>query len=216
MGVRTDPLAEKHDRGSLFRDQLEELSGYLRSEISAGRPLLTPAPERDLSSVVWVAAREPESIDAAARLGLNFVVGQAEHGVQQRHYVDHFRAAGGTGQTKGARMVLVANTDAEAHVHAAAPAWRTFNQMKNGRYYQLAVEQGRIPTSEPTDLTDLLQRIEFVAGSPESVAAGLRRYLSDTAVDRLDIMVHVPGVPHSAVQRSMRLFARDVAPLLAA
>jgi alkanesulfonate monooxygenase SsuD/methylene tetrahydromethanopterin reductase-like flavin-dependent oxidoreductase (luciferase family) len=150
MGVRTDPLAEKHDRGALFRDQLEELSGYLRSETGDGRPLLTPAPERDLCSVVWVAAREPESIDAAARLGLNFVVGQAEHGVQQRHFVDRFHAAGGTGQTKGARMVLVADSDAEAHIHAAEPAWRTFNQMKNGRYYQLAVEEGRIPASEPS------------------------------------------------------------------
>jgi hypothetical protein len=44
----------------------------------------------------------------------------------------------------------------------------------------------------------------------------LRRYIDESGVDRLDIMVHVPGVPHAAVQRSMRLFARDVAPLLAA
>lgn len=207
MGVRTDPLATVHDRGEMFRTQLRELRDLLRS-----RESLTPQPERDLSDVIWVAAREEASVEAAAELGLNFIVGQAEHGVQQRHYVDRYRAAGGRGATKGARMVLVAETDEAAFEYAAAPAWRTFSQMRNGRYYQLAVEEGRVPDGEPTDVRDVLHRIEFVAGGPETVVEGLRRYQAEAGVDQLDIMVHVPGVPHDAVVRSMRLFASEVAP----
>jgi alkanesulfonate monooxygenase SsuD/methylene tetrahydromethanopterin reductase-like flavin-dependent oxidoreductase (luciferase family) len=112
-------------------------------------------------------------------------------------------------------MVLVAETDEEAHVQAAPAAYRTYSQMKNGRYYQLAVEEGRIPATEPTDLADLLRRIEFVAGSPETVLDRLSRYVAEVGVDRTDIMVHIPGVAHEAVVRSMHLFAREVGPRMA-
>ena len=44
------------------------------------------------------------------------------------------------------------------------------------------------------------------------MADGLRRYIADSAVDRVDLMVHVPGVSLESVRRSMVLFAEEVAP----
>ena len=46
------------------------------------------------------------------------------------------------------------------------------------------------------------------------MADGLRRYIREAGVDRIDIMIHTPGMPQEALQRSMRLFASEVAPLL--
>ncbi len=213
MAVRTVE-GPTHDRGPKFREQLSEVVAYLRGDVSDGRPALSPAPERDLTGLLWVAAREPASVEYAARLGLNFVVGQAEQGKQQRSYVDTYRNAGGSGEVRGARMVYVGDTDEDALAGVETPATTWFATSRKGAYYRQAVEDGRFATEEPADLRDLLSRIEYIVGAPETVAAGLRRYMSEANVDRLDIMLHTPGMPQDALQRSMRLFAQEVAPLL--
>jgi alkanesulfonate monooxygenase SsuD/methylene tetrahydromethanopterin reductase-like flavin-dependent oxidoreductase (luciferase family) len=213
MAVRAADTPD-HDRGPKFREQLSELVAYLNGDCAEGRPALTPAPERDLTGLLWVAAREPATVQYAAKLGLNFVVGQAEQAQQQRTYVDVYRASGGEGEVRGARMVYVAPTDAEAYAAVEGSATTWFNTSRNGAYYRQALRDGRVPDTEPKDLPDLLSRIEYTAGSPETVAAGIRRYMGTAGVDRIDVMMHTPGMSQEAVQRSMRLFATEVAPLL--
>ena len=71
-----------------------------------------------------------------------------------------------------------------------------------------------MPEGDPESLADLFQRIEYIVGAPETVAEGLRRYIQEADVDRIDLMIHTPGMPQDALQRSMRLFAGEVAPLL--
>ena len=100
-----------HERGPKFRQQLTDLLGYLRGETRDDQPALTPAPEQDLTGLLWIAASEDITVEHAARLGLNFVVGQAEHGKQQRKYVDTYRNAGGKAEVRGARMVYVGETE---------------------------------------------------------------------------------------------------------
>jgi alkanesulfonate monooxygenase SsuD/methylene tetrahydromethanopterin reductase-like flavin-dependent oxidoreductase (luciferase family) len=213
MAVRSADTPD-HDRGPKFRQQLTDLLGYLRGGTPEDRPALSPAPEHDLTGLIWIAAREPATVEHAARLGLNFVVGQAEQGVQQRTYVETYRNAGGNAEVRGARMVYVAETDQEAYRIANGPASTWFNTSRHSAYYKLAVKEGRQPEGDPVDSEDLCKRIEYIVGAPDRVAAGLKRYIQEAAVDRIDIMVHTPGMPSDAVQRSMRLFASEVAPLL--
>lgn len=213
MGVRTADTPD-HDRGPKFRQQLTDLLAYLRGDIGDGRQKMTPAPERDLTGLIWIAAREEATVQYAAQLGLNFVVGQAEQDIQQGTYVQTYRDAGGQGEARGARMVYVAETDEEALEMVREPALRIFGNRGRQAYYRQAVKEGRLSDEETDDLTDILSRIDYIAGSPQTVAAGLGRYMRVTGVDRLDLMVHLPGVPQEAVQRSLRLFASEVAPLM--
>ena len=56
--------------------------------------------------------------------------------------------------------------------------------------------------------------VNFLIGSPEEVAALLNDYVAETGVDRLDLMVQVPGLRTDAVRRSMALIQQAVKPLL--
>ena len=214
MAVRTNPDAVDHDRGPLFREQLSELVRHLDGDYGDDLKPMTPAPERDLKGLLWIAAREPASVAHAAKLGLNFVVGQAEQGIQQRTYVDMYRNSGGTGEARGARMVYVGETDADAWSVVGESATRSFRNRRNSAYGRLAVAEGRMSEEEIEDPAEILRQIEYVAGSPETVAAGLKRYIETAGVDRVDLLMHMPGVPHDGLQRSMRLFADAVAPLM--
>ena len=111
----------EEERGPNFRAALTELMACLRDEPSEDHPALTPAPMRDLTQLIWTAVRNWESISLTAELGLNFATGQGDLGPDQRVWVDMYRQAGGTGEARGYRLVLVAETDAEAE-RIAAPA----------------------------------------------------------------------------------------------
>lgn len=64
----------------------------------------------------------------------------------------------------------------------------------------------------PKDLPDLLSRINYIVGSPSTVAKQLNQYIAQTEVDRLGVKMHLAGLPNEDVRRSMRLFAQEVAP----
>ena len=56
------------------------------------------------------------------------------------------------------------------------------------------------------------QRKNFIIGSPETVAAQLLEYNEESGVDRVDLLAHVPGLSHEALQQTLILFATEVAP----
>lgn len=212
-GVNIDFLGlsdeEKHQR---YRSHFAELLQHLSGEAVDGRAPLSPQPRRNLAALLWVASRDDESIAFAAQQGLNFVVGQAEPAQVQGMYVAAYRAAGGRGEARGCRIVFVAETDAAAHRQVEAAAKPYFSTMQKGKYYRAAVEQGVIPDTPPANMQELLRRIDFVAGSPQTVTAWLQTYAQTTGVDRLDLMMHIPGIAPDDLRRSMTLFAREVAP----
>jgi len=87
---------------------LQEFGSYLESGTAAGGLVLTPEGDLSARDTVWVGARDSESIALAARLGMNFIVGEAEIGRRQALLTERYRSAGGTGEMRGARLVCVA------------------------------------------------------------------------------------------------------------
>lgn len=188
------------DKRLLFREALTELVAFLRGEQEADGNALTPAPEKDLSKLIWTAVRNWESIELTAQLGLNFATGQLDLGPDQRVWVDMYRQAGGTGEARGYRLVLVAETDEEAE-RLAAPAKELYYSAQRGN----AHGNGSI---DPTEF----RKANFIVGSPSVVAERLLQYKDESGLDRVDLLVHVPGLTPEAVRQSLTLFALEVAP----
>ena len=88
---------------------LAEIIATLRGEMPFS---LAPCPE--VVDQIWVAARDEPTLEFAAEHGLNLVIGQAEIGVRQADYVRRYRASGGRGSVRGARIAFVTETPAEA------------------------------------------------------------------------------------------------------
>jgi alkanesulfonate monooxygenase SsuD/methylene tetrahydromethanopterin reductase-like flavin-dependent oxidoreductase (luciferase family) len=203
------------ERRALFRQRLSELLVLLRENGAGQLPApLNPVPVRDVTRRIWVAARDDATIEMAGAEGLNFVVGQVEHDVVQRDYVARYRAAGGTGEARGVRVACVADSDAEA-VAAIRPAIDTyFGAISKGPYFRQAVERGIVPSVQPSSVEEAIARLSLCVGSPDTVVRQLRAYQATTGVSRLDVMFHLPELDPRDVQRSMRLFASAVMPLL--
>jgi alkanesulfonate monooxygenase SsuD/methylene tetrahydromethanopterin reductase-like flavin-dependent oxidoreductase (luciferase family) len=188
------PLVSEETKGARYREELAELIAYLRGDTSAGRPALTPAPERDLTRLLWAAVRNTESVIASAQHGINLAIGQLGSAVDQRPYVDVYRGAGGSGEVRAFRLVLVAETDVEAAALRRAAA-EVYPAMRG--------------TSDAAGGNTLI-----MCGSPHSVAEQILQFKADCDVDRVDLLAHIPGLSHAAVQQTLTLYAREVAPLL--
>lgn len=198
--------AEKHQ---YFRNQLEEVLDYLSPERQG--PQITPLPREGLRHLLWLGVRDYDTIVLAARLGLNLLIGQAEGATAQNTYNNIYRQAGGKGALRGFRLVYVGETDAEAQQTVAEAAQVFFSIREKLPPYLEAQRQGRIPYGDPKDLPDLLRRINYIVGSPATVAEQLNQYVAQSQVDRLGIKIHIPGLKSEDVRRSMRLFAHEVA-----
>jgi len=124
------------------------------------------------------------------------------------------RQQGSSGKVCGCRLVHVAETDAEALRQVEAGATLYFNLYSKGVYYQEAVAEGRIPATPPESLTDMLERLDYWVGSPQTVAQRLQSYCDTVGLDLLNVMVHIPGLAEEDVRRSMQLVIQEVAPQL--
>jgi alkanesulfonate monooxygenase SsuD/methylene tetrahydromethanopterin reductase-like flavin-dependent oxidoreductase (luciferase family) len=210
LGVLTMTTDEKR---SLFRARLEQLVGFLDQGPDAALEL-TPSWSGDTRRALYAAVRDDESVEQAARLGVNLIIGEAELGVSQAKYVKRYRDAGGVGEARGARLVCVGETRAEA-VKAAREAAAILNDaFSRGRYVAEQVEAGLLSEAAATSDDEVFGRLEYAVGTPDEVAEKLLGYIATTGVNALNIMVHSPGMKQEAAQRSMRLFMSDVAPAL--
>jgi len=214
MSMRSDKLSPTHDRGAEFRAQLSQLLRLLDKDVGMGLEPITPEPLRNYRGVIWVAAREPETVACAAGLGLNFVVGQLEQASKQREFVDAYHLAGGKGEVRGVRMVHVAESDDEAWHFAETAARRMYQARTTSAYGRLAAAEGRLATSATDDPSEMMRQIELIAGSPRTVADALVSYMEAARVDRVDVMMHIPDIDRDAILRSMHLFAAEVLPML--
>jgi alkanesulfonate monooxygenase SsuD/methylene tetrahydromethanopterin reductase-like flavin-dependent oxidoreductase (luciferase family) len=150
------------------------------------------------------------SVAQAARLGANFIVGEAELGIRQAAYVANYRASGGVGEARGARLICVAETREQALSDVRQSARLLHDAFSKGKYHKEMTELGLLPSAGD----DVLGRLEFAAGTAAEVAEQLHTYIETTRINALNIMVHAPGIPQQSAQRSLRLFMSDVAPAL--
>ena len=201
----TESRAEKATR---YRALLAEILAIFRGD----RPFsLAPCPE--VIGKIWVASRDTPTLAFAAEHGLNLVIGQAEIGLRQAEYVRHYRAAGGRGEVRGARIAFVAETMAEAEADCAEATEIYFSAIGYKNYHAQAVADGLLPPTAPTP-AERRRQLDFFAGTPDVVASALNDHIALTGIDRLDIMPQLPGMAPEAVHRSLALFAAEVRPRL--
>jgi alkanesulfonate monooxygenase SsuD/methylene tetrahydromethanopterin reductase-like flavin-dependent oxidoreductase (luciferase family) len=214
MGV-TEPgsIETRPEKVARYNVILEDVLRLLDGDTSTGLPEVSPQPDPAIKSKLWVAARDPAALATAARHGLNFVVGQAEIAERQAPYVRRYREAGGTGMVRGVRIAFVAPTRAEA-LRDSEPAVRTYFAQLGGRsYHKEAVDAGALPASADT-LDEIRRQVSFIAGTPDEVADELNAYIDEVQVNRLDVMVQLPGIPTEMVRRSLTLINDEVRPRL--
>jgi alkanesulfonate monooxygenase SsuD/methylene tetrahydromethanopterin reductase-like flavin-dependent oxidoreductase (luciferase family) len=210
LGVLTMTVDEKR---SLFRSRIETVVGCLDQAPDVDLAL-TPFWEGETKRSLYAAVRDEESVEQAARLGVNLIVGEAELGVRQANYVRRYREAGGVGEARGARLVCVGESRSEAVAAAREAATRLNDAFSRGKYVAEQVELGLLSDSAAANEDEVFRRLEYAVGTPDEVAESLLGYIETTGVNALNIMVHSPGMKQEAAQRSMRLFMSDVAPAL--
>lgn len=193
-GTRS-PLVSEETKGQRYREELAELVAFLRGDMANGRPALTPAPERDLTRLLWAAVRNFESLRASAGHGINLALGQLGNSTFQRQFVDVYRDAGGSGEVRAFRLALVAETDEEAAALKRQAA-EVYPALRDG------------------EATDPSNDTLVVCGSPRTAAEQILQFKTECDVDRLDLLAHIPGLPHEVVQRTLSLYAHEVAPLV--
>jgi alkanesulfonate monooxygenase SsuD/methylene tetrahydromethanopterin reductase-like flavin-dependent oxidoreductase (luciferase family) len=201
------------EKAARFRCQMSKLLDHVRGCVAAGEKPLSLAPAPELARCLWVAARDEASIAFAAERGLNFVVGQAENGVAQAHFVQRYRAAGGRGEARGVRLVFVAETHAEAEAECAEATELYFGLLGYKGCHAEAVAEGLLPETADTP-AEKRRQVDFLIGTPDEVTEMLNAHIALTGVDRLDVMPQLPGIHTEAVARSLRLIAQEVRPRL--
>ena len=197
-------LETRTEKATRYRALLAEILATLRGDLPFS---LAPCPE--VLEKIWVAARDEPTLAFAAEHGLNLVIGQAEIGLRQVEYVRHYRAAGGRGEVRGARVAFVAETMAEAEADCAEATEIYFNNFAYKNYHAQAVADGLLPPTAPAP-AERRRQLDFFAGTPDFVAAALNDHIEMTGIDRLDIMPQLPGMAPEAVRRSLALFAAEV------
>jgi alkanesulfonate monooxygenase SsuD/methylene tetrahydromethanopterin reductase-like flavin-dependent oxidoreductase (luciferase family) len=206
----TETRAEKATR---FRSLLGDILAYLRGDTPAGDVPFSLGPCPEVVEKIWVAARDAPTLAVAAEHGLGLVIGQAEIGLRQAEYVRQYRAFGGCGQVRGARLAFVAETMAEAEAACAEATEMYFSAFAYRNYHAQAVADGLLPPTAPTP-AERRRQLDFHAGTPDFVAAALNAHIALTGIDRLDIMPQLPGMAPDAVRRSLALFQAEVRPRL--
>jgi alkanesulfonate monooxygenase SsuD/methylene tetrahydromethanopterin reductase-like flavin-dependent oxidoreductase (luciferase family) len=213
LGSGQHGLKTREEKAAEFRRLLDELLAVLRNDPGLAAPELSPVSPVDITTRLWAAGRDELTIRHLAETGVNLVVGQAELGAVQAGYVRQYRAAGGKGKTRGVRLVFVAETDEQAMADSAPAADLYYSLIGKGAYQKEAQAKGLI-TAEPTSRREMLDQVNFVVGSPDTVARKLNDYLAATGVDQLDAMVQIPRVGAANVERTLRLLQAEVRPQL--
>ena len=198
----------REEKATHYRALLAEILATFRGELPFS---LAPCPE--VAAKIWVAARDAPTLAFAAEQGLNLVIGQAEIGVRQAEYVRRYRASGGRGEVRGARIAFVAETRTQAEAECAEATEIYFRALAYRNYHAQAVADGLLPPTAPTP-AERRRQLDFHAGTPEDVAEALNAHIAMTGIDRLDIMPQLPGMAAAAVRRSLALFETEVRPRL--
>jgi alkanesulfonate monooxygenase SsuD/methylene tetrahydromethanopterin reductase-like flavin-dependent oxidoreductase (luciferase family) len=214
MGPTTpDSLESREEKAARYRDLLTAILEYLDRGRGLDGDILSLSPYPGLTKKIWVAARDEPTLAFAAQRRLHLVVGQAEPARQQARYVRRYRAEGGSGEVRGARLAFVAETRAKAEANCAIATEIYFAALGNKGYHAQAIAEGRLPRTAPTP-AERRRQLDFFIGDPDDVAELLNAYVEETGVDRLDLMAQIPGLEPEAVRRSLSLIRSEVRPRL--
>lgn len=179
---------------------------------------ITPKPVQAPHPPVWVGAFSRASIERAAQWGFPFLAAPTEtRRALERKYGWYREALSANGRKPLAvevpiiREVFLAESEAEARRIATEPILEQYR-----RYARAGIV--RDERGQPMGASDVAwERLadRFIVGTPESVRARIQEYEDTTGLTYLLCRMALPGIPHAAVLRSMRLFMNEVAPYFA-
>ena len=195
-----------------------------RNVTSLPRPTQTPRPP------IWTAAQNsPESFANAGKRG-HWIMSNPILGATLRNlieiYRDAWRAAGhpGQGRIMIAFMMLCAPTREEAFSVARAPVAAYFKTLVDAASgYAEGASTKDYPDydkllaalSNETAESQIAKKAAWI-GSPNEIVAMIEAYDREVGgFDVASIQINTKSLPFAAAEASIRLFARDVMPLVA-
>jgi luciferase family oxidoreductase group 1 len=205
-----------------FPNQLAELIGYLEDSLPADHPFAAYArtlPGLPHAPEAWVLGSSPDSAVFAGDLGLPYCFADfinARQGAIAADYRARFRPrhAGDSPRVAIAVWTVVADSDAEAE-RLAAPARMMFAHLLMGRSIAVPdVATALAWLADRPELDRLRAGRRVVAGSPETVRAGLCAAAAEYGADEL-LLVNILH-DHGARKRSYALAMAAMAGLAVA
>jgi alkanesulfonate monooxygenase SsuD/methylene tetrahydromethanopterin reductase-like flavin-dependent oxidoreductase (luciferase family) len=188
--------------------------------------VVTPKPVQQPHPPIYVAATSPESVEAAARQGLDLC--QAAHLVARAQllrdvaaYRDGLARHGHDPAAKELTLSIpihVAETTAQAQAQARDGFMDYFRVIGDVRtdYIAWLTRQGKpVPLAprDPITFEHLCDEGAIISDPPTAVAK-LQRLVAETGAARILCWMNMGRIPHARVLESMALFAREVAPHL--
>jgi len=205
------PLDEKTDRTFETLDILGQALGggivnfdgqyYQFADVE-----INPRPIQRVENLIWVAASKATP-EYAARHGYGLQIPRVGPGAVHKELISRYRAALGEvpGFVTQLRFVYVAETEARAHAETRA----TF-----ARYAKYDCGVDWDGNTDSAEYADLSERMHFVIGTPETVAAQLAAWQEAYGFDEIMCQLYAAGMRHEDSLRSLELLGREVLPRL--
>ncbi len=214
----------RRERASRLREGVEVVRGaFTQSPFSySGKHYqikdieLSPPPVQSPHPPIWVGARAPTGVKRAARLGCHFLGtwGPALQELYDQTLVEEGRDPANFGATQ-LHFTYVAATreqafdDCQEHLHYLLTwysKWATAAADIEGDPLASPVP----PASELRNLDPTRPNAPMV-GTPDDVARLLLEHTSASRTTHIVLCMHMPGLAPDKTQRSMELFAKEVA-----
>jgi alkanesulfonate monooxygenase SsuD/methylene tetrahydromethanopterin reductase-like flavin-dependent oxidoreductase (luciferase family) len=214
---KTDQSTEaRHRRFEEFLDLLEQMWRGERLSVHGAfvdveaDPVL-PLPVRPLRDVLWIAANSPAQAALAGARGYGLMLSRERTLDELQTLVGAFDGARTGGAPRpgvaASRAVFVAESDA-----AARDACEDAVAILVRRQRETRPQYANLPA--PTSFEEACRRIQFVAGSPETVARSIEDLRARIPFSAFHIQPRWEGLAYPDVERSLTLFRREVMPAL--
>jgi alkanesulfonate monooxygenase SsuD/methylene tetrahydromethanopterin reductase-like flavin-dependent oxidoreductase (luciferase family) len=180
-------------------------------------PPLLPRAIRPLRDVLWIAANSEGQAELAGRRGYGMMLSRERTPAELDRLTVAFRAgrAAGEGAADGtpgiaaSRAVYVGETDDAAREEAAAAV-----EILVARQRRERPAFANLPPPESFD--EACNRVQFVVGGPQTVAAEVRRLGAAVPFTAVHIQPRWQGLAAPLVEASIRRFQEVVVPLAGA
>lgn len=179
---------------------------------------VAPGPVQAGGPPIWVGGTIRKSIDRAVNLG------DAWYGATQYHYevvkrqASRYRQAleqRGKDATKATvainRTTFIAPTMEQARAEGKAYVSQVLNFY--GAFGAITTADGESLDPKTTDLFEAVGEEVHLTGTPETVVAGLQRYI-DAGVNQFNLRISMGDMPKQLVERTLRLLGEEVLPHL--
>jgi alkanesulfonate monooxygenase SsuD/methylene tetrahydromethanopterin reductase-like flavin-dependent oxidoreductase (luciferase family) len=210
--------AARHGR---FAEGLDVLEQAWRGEpiavqgryVELAAPPLLPRAIRPLADLLWIAANSQEQARVAGRRGYGVMLSRERSSGSMAELVAAYRAgraeAGLPAEREriaASRPVYVGETDAAAQQDAEAAVALMVDRQRRER-------PAFADLPPPASFPEACRRVQFLAGSPRTVAEEVRRLHAEVPFTALHVQPRWQWLPAEQVQASIRRLQEEVIPL---